>query len=230
MSQGWNSLATTKLKTGAAQDYAVAAGKLKTGVEQARTRSAGTATPASTAVDAYDGTDVGELYLDISTPADTAEYAYQQKTAAGPTRGYRRMQQEIVRYIDPDAPEALANTSSAVDVAWTDLDCSTPVDAIQAASDSQFTETLVKAILIRVKVRCTGAEPPAGGDVGIAFRLNGSAGTGRRVRCQKVGVWVEQDVKVYLDSVQKCEYTVDTNAAAVTVEWILDVREIYEHR
>lgn len=228
MARDWNSNAVSKITSGASQTGASAIGKAKNGIEAALTGMSATADPSATAVVAWGSGEVGYPWLDITAPGSPSTYRWQQKSSTGPTYGYRRLR-GWKHILVTTPPAAILNLSQTTAVAFgaDEKDLTATLDAA-GIQDTDWNEPLVRAVLLRVRIRFTTNTNPGGDVLYASFEEFGSTNETRIYCSSAVNVWTERDVLVGLDSDEVFDYALDTNTAGNNVALQVYLRGLFE--
>lgn len=228
MARDWNSNAVAKITAGASQDGNAAIGKAKNGIEAALTGMSATADPSATAVVSWGSGEVGYPWLDITAPGSPSTYRWQQKSSTGPTYGYRRLRGwKHILVTTPPAAIIDAAGTTAIAYGDDDKDLTSTLDGA-GIQDTDWNEPLVRAVLLRVRIRFTTNTHPGGDVLYAAFREPSTTNETRIYCSSAVNVWTERDVLVGLDSTETFQYAKDTNTAGNSVALQVYLRGVFE--
>jgi len=221
----WNTAAGAK--AAGSDDASTYMGKCLNGIDTAVTHYASGTDPSSGAPIAWGVADVGITWKDTTDVRNPAWKQWQQLTAAGPTYGWRTMR--IRKRIDLATHAALTFSPvspAAADVAFTDLDLSTLLDASQDAGED---EGLVTQVLLRVRIRTGASETiPLTDDAWMAFRAKGETHDGQRVYAQIQNRYVEASIWVNLDADEILQFRVEVGGGTPAFEyeaWVVALLE-----
>lgn len=216
MTQLWNTAAGAK--AAASDDASTYMGKCLNGIDTAVTHYAGGSDPSSGAPIAWGAADTGILWKDTTDVRNPEWKQWQQLTAAGPTYGWRQLR--LRKRIDLATHAALTFSPvspAAADVAWTDLDLSTLLDANQDAASA---EALVLQVLLRVRIRTGASETiPLTDDAWMAFRAKGETHDGQRIYAQIQNRYVEGWIWCNLDADEILQFRVEVGGGTPAFEY-----------
>lgn len=226
MSNNWNGSGIRQLLAGVAQTAAAAFSKLKYGVQDALTGKASTADPSLTAVDTYGEGEQGTRWNDFSDADNPEEHIWQQLTPGGASWGFRPLNRYGIDHDDAPTPisSLTATLFATTSVAWVSLSLASVLDS--DVQETNWLRPLVRAVLLRVVVSCTGAAPALSG-IGIRVRKKGSTHAGFLVPCLVTGLANEVQLKCYLDDAESLEYFVQTNGGLSPVTVTAEIVEAY---
>lgn len=191
--------------------------------ETALTRFAGTSDPSTSAPTAWGANEVGYLWLD-TTDANSPVLKQWQQLTAGPTYGWRSMRSPKLKWLETPF-DAVASTTSATDVGYTDVDLTASLDS--SGQDAGAVLPTVRLVCLRIMANCTVGAIPAG-DTGFV-KVRGKGFTDEhKVHALVAAKPVYQQVWVSLDTGETFQYGVDTNAGAVTMGYEIKVMGFIE--
>lgn len=221
MTAKWNTSGYNAGATGDDCDVLFAA--LINGVESAASRFASSSDPSTGAPVTWGSAQVGYLWLD-TTDADTPVLKQWQQTGTGPTTyGWRTLQ--IPKLIPLTTPvDAVASTTTSVDIAYTTLSLAA---TLNASVQDAVNRPKVRMVLLRVLANCTTGAIPSGDKGFVKVRENGSTNE-IKVHAQVAAKPVYQQVWIGLDSSEVIEYGVDTNGGAVTMTYEIKIMAAIE--
>lgn len=209
----------------ATTDYAdVAGAAFINSHETALSRFAGTSNPATGAPTAWGSAEVGYLWLDTTDANSPVLKQWQQLTTGPTTYGWRDMRTPKLVWLGTPF-DAVASTTSATDVAYTDVDLTASLDS--SGQDSGQVLPTVRLVCLRVMANCTVGAIPAG-DTGFV-KVRGKGNTDEtKVHALVAAKPHYQQVWVSLDTGEAFQYGVDTNAGAVTMGYEIKVMGFIE--
>jgi len=216
MTQKHNTSGYTKAAT--TTDVDVAGAAFINSLETAISRFAGTSDPSTGAPAAWGSAEVGYLWLDTTDP-DLPVLKQWQRLTAAPTYGWRTMR--VPKLVWLTTPfDAVSSTTSAADVAYTDVDLTATLDS--SGQDAGQVLPTVRLVCLRVYANCTVGAIPAG-DTGFVKVRGKSATDEVKVHAMVAAKPHYQQVWVSLDTGETFQYGVDTNAGAVTMGYEIKV-------
>jgi len=221
MTAKWNT--STGSAAATSDNIDVAGAALINGVNTAITRYAGSSDPSTAAPVAWGSAEIGALWLD-TTDADTVVTKQWQRLTAAPTYGWRTLKTPKLVWLTAPV-DAVASTTTSVDIAYTTVDLTATLDA--SVQDAGQVLPAVRAVLLRVLANCTTGAIPAG-DTGFVKVRENSSTNEIKVHAQVAAKPHYQQVWVGLDSGEVFQYGVDTNAGAVTMTYEIKVMAAVE--
>ena len=226
MSTGWNTTGKDIASLlGASQSVQVSAGHLIEGIDASLTDTRSASDPsaggpgltwAGGAGGTYDAR--GRFWLDVGVDGSEADPMWKRfaQLTAVPGYGFRKMRVPKVLHVTSDL-DALAVASSAVDVAWTDIDLTATLDA--SVQDSGDVARVVRRVLLRLYAKITAGAHPTGLKCYLAVREKSVTDPVHYCTTAILAIPNYLDVWVGLDSGENFQYSVDTNAGGNTVEY-----------